>query len=263
MFFQSSVRPRQQEICGRWLSFFTLVRISGALRQLFRNFWIPQNDLWSHVPTTDRTKPPFVKHRQFLKSERFFFMFAFLLTLIMKILLKSLIRICTISRLNFEGRREKGGGVNWNRLLGKFQMIFAARCILISHLVFITQKTEVYTLINFGIHVDIFILFFTISILSALFLYYVPNCFLSISSKGINRSSKNVDDLAPYHCLLPSISRWNTFFSGIWMFAHYWKQQVSSEVKDSLLQPKTQSLLALGLRCHKASFLWLFLKRTV
>ena len=173
MFFQSSVRPRQQEICGRWLSFFTLVRISGALRQLFRNFWIPQNDLWSHVPTTDRTKPPFVKHRQFLKSERFFFMFAFLLTLIMKILLKSLIRICTISRLNFEGRREKGGGVNWNRLLGKFQKIFAARCILISHLVFITQKTEVYTLINFGIHVDIFILFFTISILSALFLYYL------------------------------------------------------------------------------------------
>ena len=111
MFFQSSVRPRQQEICGRWLSFFTLVRISGALRQLFRNFWIPQNDLWSHVPTTDRTKPPFVKHRQFLKSERFFFfMFAFLLTLIMKILLKSLIRICTISRLNFEGRRERREG---------------------------------------------------------------------------------------------------------------------------------------------------------
>ena len=146
-------------------------------------------------------------------------------------MLKSLIiRICTIFRLNFEGEK---GGVNWNRLLGKFQKIFAARCILISHLVFITQKTEVYTLINFGIHVDISILFFTISILSALFLYYVPNCFLSISSKGINRTSKNIDDLAPYHCLLPSISRWNTFFSGIWMFAHYWKQRVASGVKDS------------------------------
>ena len=112
MFFQSSVRPRQQEICGRWLSFFTLVRISGALRQLFRNFWIPQNDLWSHVPTiTDRTKPPFVKHRQFLKSERFFFHVCIPFDINYEnILLKSLIRICTISRLHFEGRRERREG---------------------------------------------------------------------------------------------------------------------------------------------------------